>query len=76
MAAVNAAVTAARDLSALLDEQWPDGTFGGVRLVPGVPSDPIRCPRPDPDAAAHVALLVTELDLRRAPIRRPRRESA
>ncbi|MFJ9982532.1 hypothetical protein ACIQUD_00455 [Streptomyces globisporus] len=75
MAAVNPAVVAARNVSALLDEQWPDGTFGGVRLVPGVPSAPIRCPRPDPDAAAHVALLVKELDLRRAPIRQPREDS-
>ncbi|MEU9198991.1 hypothetical protein [Streptomyces sp. NPDC048332] len=55
-----------------LSEEWPDGTFGGVRLVPGRPSEPIRCPRPDPQAAEHRAELVAELDLTRAPQRRDR----
>ncbi|MFG3426173.1 DUF6011 domain-containing protein [Streptomyces californicus] len=49
MAAVNRAVEAARDLSALLDEQWPTGTFGGARPYPA--------PRPDPEAPEHVAAL-------------------
>ncbi|MFE1539456.1 DUF6011 domain-containing protein [Streptomyces microflavus] len=49
MAAVNRAVAAARDVAELLDEQWPDGTFGGRRYP---------CPRPDPEAADHVAALM------------------
>ncbi|WP_406420873.1 hypothetical protein [Streptomyces sp. NBC_00842] len=73
MAAVNPAVRQIRDeVSLVLDEEWPDGTFGGVRTTRGVPSEPIRCPRPDPHAAAHVAELIAELDLRRGPQRRDR----
>lgn len=73
MAAVNQAVQQIRDEVLLqLDEQWPDGTFGGVRTTPGVPSKPIRCPRPDPHAAKHVAEMIAELGLRRGPQRRDR----
>ncbi|MFE2940998.1 hypothetical protein ACFXKG_18335 [Streptomyces sp. NPDC059255] len=42
-------------LSLLLSEEWPDGTFGGARPVPDAPAAPTRTP--DPDAAAHVAVL-------------------
>ncbi|MFE9886259.1 hypothetical protein [Streptomyces scopuliridis] len=60
-------------LEALEAEEWPDGTFGGARLVPGQPSEPIRIPRPDPHAAEHVAELVAALHRRRTP---PRRKTA
>ncbi|MFE1731612.1 hypothetical protein ACFW6X_15835 [Streptomyces bacillaris] len=45
MAAVNPTVAAARDTRALLDEEWPTGTYGDSRPGP--------CPHPDQDAAAH-----------------------
>lgn len=54
-----------RPLAVILTEWWPDGTFGGVRTVPGVPSTPIRVPNPDPQASDHVAVLVAALDRRR-----------
>lgn len=37
-----------------LPEDVPDGTFGGARTTPGVPSR-IRISRPDPNAEQHVA---------------------
>ncbi|MEU0522738.1 hypothetical protein [Streptomyces niveus] len=54
-----------RPLHLVLAEWWPDGTFGGVRTVPGVPSEPIRIPNPDPEASEHVAALVAALYRRR-----------
>lgn len=45
----NRAVSSARDVSAVIDEQWPTGTFGGARPYPA--------PRPDPEAAEHIAEL-------------------
>lgn len=53
MAAVNPAVAAARDLSAVLDEEWPTGTYGDRRPGP--------CPHPNPNAAAHRQALVKGL---------------
>ncbi|MET8707805.1 hypothetical protein [Streptomyces californicus] len=45
MAAVNRAVAAARDLSSVLDEEWPTGTYGD--------RPPAPCPHPHPAAAAN-----------------------
>ncbi|MFD5903609.1 hypothetical protein ACFWHG_19220 [Streptomyces microflavus] len=53
MAAVNQAVAAARDVSAVLDEEWPTGTYGGRRPGP--------CPHPNPNAAAHRQALAAAL---------------
>ncbi|MFJ8844312.1 hypothetical protein ACIRFF_15570 [Streptomyces cyaneofuscatus] len=53
MAAVNGAVAAARDLTEVLDEEWPTGTYGGDRPYP--------CPHPDPNAAAHRQVLADAL---------------
>lgn len=53
MAAVNPAVTAARDTRALLDEEWPTGTYGGRRPAPR--------PHPDEHAAAHRQALLDGL---------------
>lgn len=39
--------------AAALEEEWPDGTYGGVRPPPA--------PRPDPAAADHVQELIEAL---------------
>ncbi|MET9096202.1 hypothetical protein ABZX72_29405 [Streptomyces cyaneofuscatus] len=53
MAAVNRAVAAARDLTEVLDEEWPTGTYGDRRPGP--------CPHPNPNAGAHRQALVDAL---------------
>lgn len=50
---MNKAVEAARDVSALLDEEWPTGTYGDRRPGP--------CPHPNPNAAAHRQALAEAL---------------
>ncbi|MBK3556267.1 hypothetical protein JHN55_06905 [Streptomyces sp. MBT56] len=50
---MNKAVAAARDLSALLDEEWPTGTYGDQLPAP--------CPHPNPNAAAHRQALAEAL---------------
>ncbi|MEV6477651.1 hypothetical protein [Streptomyces sp. NPDC051657] len=51
---MNPTVTAARDVSALLDEEWPTGTYGDRRPGP--------CPHPHPDARAHRQALAEALE--------------
>ncbi|MFD8581545.1 hypothetical protein ACFV2A_01510 [Streptomyces californicus] len=53
MAAVNRAVAAARDLSSVLDEEWPTGTYGD--------RPPAPCPHPHPAAAANREALAEAL---------------
>ncbi|AGK78607.1 hypothetical protein SFUL_3689 [Streptomyces microflavus DSM 40593] len=50
---MNRAVVAARDVAAVLDEEWPTGTYGGRRPGP--------CPHPNPHAAAHRQALADAL---------------
>lgn len=49
------------DWDLVMDEQWPDGTFGGARPRFESPAQTGFVANPDPEAAEHVAALLLAL---------------